>query len=133
MARVEDEIVLGAAPLSWDERDEVDRHVEQGCELVTPLLRDPAVRGIIRHHHERVDGTGHPDGLAGDRIPLGARILAVADAWYSLTKDRPFRSGLEPSAAMAEIRAHAGTQFDPRVVETFAALMATADGAPQPS
>jgi signal transduction histidine kinase len=133
MARVEDEIVLGAAPLSWDERDEVDRHVEQGCELVTPLLRDPAVRGIIRHHHERVDGTGHPDGLAGDRIPLGARILAVADAWYSLTKDRPFRSGLEPSAAMAEIRAHAGTQFDPRVVETFAALMATPDGAPQPS
>lgn len=133
MARVEDEIVLGAAPLSWDERDEVDRHVEQGCEFVAPLLPDPAVRGIIRHHHERIDGTGHPDGLAGDRIPLGARILAVADAWYSLTQDRPFRSGLEPAAALAEIRAHAGTQFDPRIVETFAALMATTDGAPSVS
>jgi len=133
MARVEDEIVLGAAPLSWDERDEVDRHVEQGCELVAPLLPDPAVRGIIRHHHERVDGSGHPDGLAGERIPLGARILAVVDAWYSLTKDRPFRSGLDPVAAMAEIRANAGTQFDPRVVETFAALMASVDGESPPS
>lgn len=123
MARVEDEIVLGAAPLNWDERDEVDRHVEQGCELVSPLLPDPAVRGIIRHHHERVDGTGHPDGLAGDRIPLGARILAVIDAWHSLTKDRPFRRGLPPIAALAEIRDHTGTQFDPRVVEAFAALV----------
>lgn len=123
MARVEDEIVLGAAPLSWDERDEVDRHVEQGCELVGPLLPDPAVRGLIRHHHERVDGSGHPDGLAGDHIPLGSRILAVADAWFSLTKDRPFRAGLAPAAALAEIRAHAGTQFDTRVVEAFAGLV----------
>ncbi len=123
MARVEDEIVLGAAPLSWDERDEVDRHVEQGCELVGPLLPDPAVRGLIRHHHERVDGSGHPDGLAGEDIPLGARILAVADAWFSLTKDRPFRAGLAPAAALAEIRAHAGTQFDPRVVAAIAALV----------
>lgn len=126
MARVEDEIVLGAAPLSWDERDEVDRHVEQGCELVAPLLPDPAVRSIIRHHHERVDGTGHPDRLAGERIPLGARVLAVVDAWYSLTKDRPFRNGLEPAAALAEIRAHSGTQFDPHIVETFAELVSAA-------
>lgn len=123
MARVEDEIVLGAAPLSYDERDEVDRHVEQGCELVAPLVQDAAVRGIIRHHHERVDGSGHPDGLAGEAIPLGARILAVVDAWYSLTTDRPFRRGLPEVAALAEIRAHAGTQFDPRIVEAFAALV----------
>lgn len=124
MARVEDEIVLGAAPLSWDERDEVDRHVEQGCELVGPLLPDPAVRSLIRHHHERVDGSGHPDGLAGERIPLGARILAVVDAWYSLTKDRPFRAGLGPEAALAEIRANSGTQFDARVVEALAQIVA---------
>jgi signal transduction histidine kinase len=127
MARVEDEIVLGVAPLNWDERDEVDRHVEQGCELVAPLLPDLAVRSIIRHHHERVDGSGHPEGLVGDRIPLGARILAVVDAWFSLTKDRPYRRGLPPGEALAEIRAHAGTQFDPRIVEAFAGLV-VADG-----
>ncbi len=131
MARVEDEIVLGAAPLSWDERDEVDRHVEQGCELVAPLVQDPVVRGFIRHHHERMDGTGHPDGLAGDRIPLGARVLAVIDAWFSLTKDRPYRRGLDPAAALAEIRQHAGTQFDAAVVATFAALV-DPDGAVAP-
>ncbi|MBK6734913.1 MAG: HD domain-containing protein [bacterium] len=125
MARVEDEIVLGAAPLSWDERDEVDRHVEQGCDLVAPLLPDPAVRSLIRHHHERMDGSGHPDGLSGESIPLGARILAVVDAWFSLTKDRPFRTGLDPAAAMAEIRANVGTQFDPHVVDAFEELMAT--------
>ncbi|MBM4131061.1 HD domain-containing protein, partial [bacterium] len=123
MARVGDEIVLGAAPLSWDERDEIERHVEQGCELVGPLLPDPAVRGLIRHHHERMDGNGYPDGLVGGDIPLGARILAVADAWFSLTKDRPFRAGLPPSPALAEIRAHAGTQFDPRVVDALAELV----------
>ncbi len=128
MARVEDEIVLGAAPLSWEERDEVDRHVEQGCELVGPLLPDPAVRGLIRHHHERMDGSGYPDGLDGDSIPLGARVLAVVDAWFSLTKDRPYRAGLPPGPALAEIRAHAGTQFDPRVVEALAALVAPAPG-----
>jgi signal transduction histidine kinase len=131
MARVEDEIVLGAAPLSWDERDEVDRHVEQGCELVAPLVQDPAVRGFIRHHHERMDGTGHPDGLVGERIPLGARVLAVIDAWFSLTKDRPYRSGLDHAAALAEIRGHAGTQFDANVVEIFATLV-DPDGATAP-
>ncbi len=131
MARVEDEIVLGAAPLSWDERDEVDRHVEQGCELVAPLVHDATVRGFIRHHHERYDGTGHPDGLAGGDIPLGARVLAVIDAWFSLTKDRPYRRGLDKAAALAEIRRNAGTQFDAGVVETFAALVET-DGAAAP-
>jgi len=76
-----------------------------------------------------MDGTGHPDGLVGERIPLGARVLAVIDAWFSLTKDRPYRSGLDQAAALAEIRAHAGTQFDANVVATFAALVES-DGAP---
>lgn len=119
MARVEEEIMFGGAKLATDERDEVERHVEQGMDLLAPLLPDEATTVIIRHHHERFDGSGYPDGLAGEDIPLGARLLAVVDAWFSLTRDRPFRRGLAPEAALKEIQTHTGTQFDPRVVQAL--------------
>jgi len=119
MGRVEEEIVMGGAKLDVDQRDEVDRHVEQGVDLMAPLLPDEATTDIIRYHHERFDGKGYPAGLAGEKIPLGSRLLAVIDAWFSLTRPRPFRSGLEPVAALAEIESHAGSQFDPRVVQEF--------------
>jgi len=121
MARVDDEILLGGGELGWDERDEIDRHVELGLDLLAPLLPETEVVSIVRHHHERADGSGHPDGLAGPGIPLGARVLAVVDAWCSLTSDRPYRAGLTPEAALAEIRRCAGTQFDPAVVAALAA------------
>ncbi len=133
MARVEDEIVLGGSELNEDERDEVERHVEQGVELMAPLLPDEATADIIRHHHEKFDGTGYPAGLKGQEIPLGARLLAVIDAWFSLTRVRPFRDGLEPAAAMAEISSHMGTQFDPQAVREFQAVLTsrgTLEGTP---
>ena len=85
---------------------------------------------VVRHHHERWDGTGYPDGLSGEDIPLAARVFAVADALDALTSDRPYRRGTRFSRAREEIRAHAGSQFDPEVVaaldtipdERFAAL-----------
>ena len=123
MARVEEEIVLGGTKLNVDERDEVERHVEQGVDLMAPLLQDTATTDIMRHHHEKFDGTGYPGRLKGLEIPLGARMLAVIDAWFSLTQDRTFRDGLLPSAAMAEINSSAGTQFDPEVVREFEALL----------
>ncbi len=123
MGRVEEEIVLGDTKLNVDQRDEVDRHVEQGVDLMAPLLPDVATTDIIRYHHEKFDGTGHPEGLAGEAIPLGSRLLAVIDAWFSLTRPRTFRAGLEPVAAMAEIVSHSGTQFDPRVVQEFQAVL----------
>jgi len=123
MARVEDEIVLGEADLSYDERDEVNRHVERGLDLMGPLIPDQATRRIILHHHERFDGSGYPVGLEGTEIPLGSRVLAVVDAWCSLTTARPFRSGLTPEAALAELRKFAGTQFDPSIVTEFAGLL----------
>jgi hypothetical protein len=134
MARVEDEIVLGEASLNVDERDEVERHVEQGVDLMSPLLPDEATTDIMRHHHEKYDGTGYPTGLKGPEIPLGARLLAVIDAWFSLTRERPFRQGLSPVAALAEISTYTGTQFDPQVVREFKAVLVSENllgGSPQ--
>jgi signal transduction histidine kinase len=123
MARVESEIVLGESALSWDQRDEVERHVEQGLDLMAPLLVDEDMQMVIKHHHERVDGEGYPGGLAGCRIPLGARLLAVIDAWFALTRTRTYRHSLAPLEALAEIQQHAGTQFDTQVVEAFASVL----------
>ncbi len=133
MARVDDEILHGEGALDWDARDEVDRHVQLGLDLLAPLLPDAATAAIVRHHHERFDGAGHPDGLAGGAIPLGSRALAVVDAWYSLTRERPYRPGLEPAAALAEIERCAGSQFDPAVVAAFAAVLAARGAEPQTS
>ena len=123
MARVEDEILLGETELSFDERDEVDRHVEQGVDLMSPLLPSQGVAQIIRHHHERFDGSGYPDGLRGYQIPLGSRLLAVIDAWFSLTQGRPFRLGLSAVEALQEIHDNAGSQFDRKVVTAFEQIL----------
>ncbi len=123
MAQVEEEIVLGESELSLDERDEVDRHVDQVVDLLGPLLPDEGIEKIIRHHHEKFDGTGYPDGLSGEDIPLGSRLMAVIDTWFSLISPRPFRSGLSPEAALAEIAANAGTQFDGWIVTEFTRVL----------
>jgi HD-GYP domain-containing protein (c-di-GMP phosphodiesterase class II) len=85
--------------------------------LAAPALR-PVAR-LVRSSHERWDGCGYPDGLAGDDIPLGARVVAVCDAFNAMTTDRPYRPRMSPDGALAELRSCAGTQFDPRVVEAF--------------
>ncbi len=123
MARVEDEILLGESELSYDERDEVDRHVEQGVDLMNPLLPGDEVAQMIRHHHERFDGSGFPNGLKGNEIPTGARLLAVIDTWFSLTRGRSYRVGLPAGEALQEILDNAGTQFDPQVVAAFESIL----------
>jgi HD-GYP domain-containing protein (c-di-GMP phosphodiesterase class II) len=77
---------------------------------------------VVRHHHERWDGTGYPDGLAGDEIPLAARVFAVADTLDALTTDRPYRPASHWSDARREIRRSTGTQFDPTVVAAYEAI-----------
>jgi diguanylate cyclase (GGDEF)-like protein len=77
---------------------------------------------IVLHHHERFDGTGYPHGLRGEEIPLGARIVAVADAYHAMVHERPYKSALTHAQALAELRRHAGTQFDPTVIEVFLAV-----------
>jgi HD-GYP domain-containing protein (c-di-GMP phosphodiesterase class II) len=77
----------------------------------------------VRHHHERFDGSGYPDGLRGQAIPLGARVIAVADAFDAITSTRPYRAARSKQEALAEIKRGAGRQFDPAVVGAFVGLM----------
>jgi HD-GYP domain-containing protein (c-di-GMP phosphodiesterase class II) len=100
----------------------VRRHPEAGERLLAGDVTDPAVLAAIRHHHERHDGAGYPDGLRGERVPLLARILALADCYDAMRSDRPYRPGLSRAAALAAIRQGAGTQFDPHLAATFLAL-----------
>jgi HD-GYP domain-containing protein (c-di-GMP phosphodiesterase class II) len=80
---------------------------------------------LVKHHHERVDGTGYPDGLKGDEIPLGSRIIAVCEAYDMMTAELAYQSAKTPDEALAELRRCAGTQFDPGVVESFARVLAS--------
>jgi HD-GYP domain-containing protein (c-di-GMP phosphodiesterase class II) len=86
-------------------------------ERIGGLLGD--VGGIVRSCHERWDGAGYPDGLAGESIPLEARIVCACDAWSAMTSDRPYRKALPEDLAMGELQACAGTHFDPRVVDAL--------------
>jgi len=128
MDRIEDEILFGHGDLSPDEREEIDRHVALGLDLLAPLLTEDATTEIIRHHHERWDGGGYPDGLRGAEIPHGARTLAVIDAWFSLTRGRPSRPGTPVDRALEEITGGASTQFDPDAVAALVRLVDTRPG-----
>jgi HD-GYP domain-containing protein (c-di-GMP phosphodiesterase class II) len=85
------------------------------------------VQDWVLHHHEHWDGSGYPDGLAGEAIPLGSRIILVADAFVAITTDRPYRAAQSEAAALRELRAHAGSQFDPSVVEALERYLGQAD------
>jgi putative two-component system response regulator len=107
--------------LTEDEFRQITEHPVLGERMLSPLAREsPAVLRIVRSHHERLDGAGFPDGLRGDRIPLEARIVAVADTFDAMTTRRPYRDSRSPADALAEMRRVAGTQLDPDAVEAFA-------------
>ena len=117
---IPDHILRKPAPLSDAERRLMQSHTTLGAQMLGDVgfLRGPGV-DIVRSHHERWDGCGYPDGLAGDEIPLGARIFAVADALDAITSNRPYRRAQSWRTARREIVAAEGTQFDPTVVEAF--------------
>jgi diguanylate cyclase (GGDEF)-like protein len=116
---VPDRILNKAGPLTEAEKREVERHVEVGAEILAQVDFLSGVLPLVRHCHEHWDGGGYPDGLAGDRIPLGARVILVCDAHDAMTADRPYRRALAPAAAYAEIRSAAGREFDSRVASAF--------------
>ncbi len=128
---VPDQLLGKPGPLSDNEAEVMRRHPEIGARILRNIdvLRD--VAPVILHHQERFDGAqegefpGYPSGLRGEDIPLGARIISVVDAFDAMTTDRPYRRALAVDEAIAELRKEAGKQFDPTVVETFLAVLAT--------
>ena len=121
---VPDAILKKPGRLEPDERQIMETHPALGEVIIrkAPKLAD-SLPGV-RHHHERWDGKGYPDGLAGERIPRVARLLAVADTFDAMTSDRPYRKGMSWEVALAEIGRGAGTQFEPGLAEAFVSLMA---------
>jgi HD-GYP domain-containing protein (c-di-GMP phosphodiesterase class II) len=117
--------------LTEEERQELQRHAAVGADIVARLDAYRQSVETIRHHHERWDGSGYPEGLAGEHIPLGARIIAVADAFDAMTSDRVYRPAMSVEAALAELRAGQGAQFDPQIVDLFHA--ACRECAPAPA
>jgi HD-GYP domain-containing protein (c-di-GMP phosphodiesterase class II) len=125
---VADAILEKPSSLTEDEWVIVKRHPEIGAQMIAPL--DPLSRAVpmVRHHHERPDGTGYPDGLEGEQIPVSARIVAVADAYDVMLRGRLYRPKRyhpkkTPAEALAELRCGAGSQFDPRLVEVFGRVL----------
>ncbi len=116
---ISDSVLTKTGKLNKEEWVEMRKHPEVGARMIRdiPYLA-PAVP-LVRHHHERWDGDGYPDGLSGEEIPLGARLLAVADAFDAMTSDRSYRKALSPENAFTEIIEGAGKQFDPIVVEAL--------------
>lgn len=119
-----DEAVLSKPGLLTDaERAEMQRHPLIGAEILSPLRLGRIVVPVVRGHHERWDGGGYPDGLRAADIPIGARIVAIVDAFDAMTYDRPYRSRLTPEEARAELVRHRGTQFDPELVDLLLAML----------
>jgi putative nucleotidyltransferase with HDIG domain len=112
--------------LTEAEHDRIKLHPVQGAHILSGLDALAEIVPIVRHHHERYDGGGYPDGLRGEQIPFGARLLAVVDAYDSMTTDRPYRMALAEQETRRRLRQGAGTQFDPAVVDAW--LLATEEG-----
>jgi diguanylate cyclase (GGDEF)-like protein len=113
--------------LQTEEMEQMRRHPVVGAEVFSHVPGLRPLAPLIRSHHERWDGSGYPDGLAGEAIPLGARILAVADAYAAMTSDRPYHSAHDPHWALTEIERQAGTQFDPTVVSALGRILGHAE------
>jgi HD-GYP domain-containing protein (c-di-GMP phosphodiesterase class II) len=124
---IPDAILNKPGPLDEEEWAFMRRHTVIGEEILAVAPALAGVAALVRASHERWDGGGYPDGSAGEAIPLGARIVAVCDAFSAMVQDRPYQAGLTPEEALEEIERSAGTHFDPRVVEVFALEM---QGAP---
>ena len=116
---IREDVLLKPGALTDEERAEMQRHAFIGAEILRPLRLGRTVSPIVRAHHERWDGRGYPDGLRGDGIPIGARIVSIVDAHDAMTHDRPYRARLTDEAALEELRRHQGSQFDPELTELF--------------
>ncbi len=129
---VPDRILLKPGPLTPEERKEMEKHPVIGAELLKNLEIYRKIVAVVRHEHERWDGQGYPDRLAGNKIPLGARIIAAADIYNALTTDRPYRKAYSHSQAINLIREMSGSHLDPAVVDALLRVFGELETQPQP-
>ena len=127
-----DAVLFKTGPLDDEERLLIRGHPVIGAQLLAHIPSMCRIHPCILHHHERFDGRGYPDGLAGANIPLGARIIAVTDAFDAMTTDRPYREGLHADDAVVELLRGAGTQFDVRCVSAFIRVVERGAAIPPP-
>lgn len=116
---IDEKILNKPGNLTQQEYEEIKKHSTIGAEIIEPVSALKEIVPAIKHHQERYDGSGYPDGLKGEKIPLIARILAVADAFDAMTSDRPYRKKLSDEVALSEIEKNKERQFDPEIVEAF--------------
>jgi len=119
---VPEDILNKEGSLTSEEYNQMKHHAAAGYEMIKDIKFFAEESGAIKHHHERWDGSGYPEGLKGELIPAGARLLLVADAYDAMTSNRPYRKALSPLTALQELLAGSGSQFDPRMVETFVSI-----------
>jgi putative nucleotidyltransferase with HDIG domain len=116
---IPDRLLHKPGPLTREEYEQVKLHAAIGADMLGGIDFPGPLALIVRHHHENWDGTGYPDGLSGDHIPFGARLLAIADCYDALTSERPYRKGLPHDRALKMIAERRGTSFDPAVCDAF--------------
>jgi putative two-component system response regulator len=126
---IAESVLRKAGELTAEERTEMQRHPIIGADILNPLRLGVLIGPIVRGHHEWWDGTGYPDRLSGEAIPVGARIVSVVDAYDAMTHSRPYRAALSLDEARAELVRSRGTQFDPEVVDL---LLGQLDSVPEP-
>ncbi|MDY0002559.1 MAG: HD-GYP domain-containing protein, partial [Polyangia bacterium] len=122
---ISDTILNKTSRLSAEDRKIIEHHPIFGDTILGPIQFLHRVQLVVKHHHEHFDGGGYPDGLAGEAIPLAARIICVADSFDAMTSDRPYRPALARTDAIAELVRNKGGQFDPRIVDLFVAILDT--------
>ena len=116
---IPDRLLNKPGPLTAEEYDQVKEHAAIGADILSSVSFPGPLPVLVRHHHENWDGTGYPDRRRGDEIPVGARVLAIADCYDALTSDRPYRRALDHETAIAMIHARRGSMFDPRLTDAF--------------
>jgi HD-GYP domain-containing protein (c-di-GMP phosphodiesterase class II) len=120
---VPESILWKPAKLTPEEQKIMAEHPVKSAQIIGELKGLKRAREYVLHHHEYLDGSGYPNGLKGDQIPIGARIILVADAYDAMTTDRPYRKAIGHQAAVAELRKQSGTQFDPKMVEALISVI----------
>ena len=120
---ISDDILLKPGPLTAVEFSQVKEHVHRGARDFEAVDTLQEAADIVRHHHERVDGTGYPQGLRGEEIPLGARVVAAADAYVMMTAEVPWRPAKSHEEAVRELQASAGAHFDGEVVDQLISVL----------